>query len=86
MVTGKNENIFRCEFVDKVDILRNGICGSAVNVQILICFLTWRKNVNTAVFSIKTPATAGCHITVQLDRFILCKYTYNINATVGAVA
>ena len=22
----------------------------------------------------------------QLDRFILCKYTYNINATVGTVA
>ena len=85
MVTGKNENIFRIKFVDKVDILGNCICSSAVYIQILISFLTRRKNVNTTVFGIKTPAAAGCNITVQLDGFILCKYTYNINATVGTV-
>ena len=86
MVTGKNKNVFRIKFINEINILGDCICSSAIYIQILICFLTWRKNVNTAVFSIKTPATAGCHITVQLDRFILCKYTYNINATVGAVA
>ena len=86
MVTGKNENVFRIKFINEINILGDCICSSAIYIQILICFLTWRKNVNTAVFSIKTPASAGCHITVQLDRFILCKYTYNINATVGTVA
>ena len=85
MVTGKNENIFRIKFVDKVNVLGNCICSSTIYIQILISFLTWRKNVNTALFGIETPTAAGCYIAVQLDRFILCKYTYNINATVGTV-
>jgi len=85
MVAGKDEDIFRIKFIDKVDILGNCICSSAVYVQILICFLTWRKNVNAAVFGIKSPASAGCYIAVKLDRLILCKNTNNIYTTVGTV-
>ena len=66
MVTGKNENIFRIKFVDKVDILGDRICGSTIYIQILISFLTRRKNVNTAVFGIKSPASAGCYIACLL--------------------
>ena len=64
VVTGKDQKIFRILGIDEIDILRNGICSSSVYIQIYICFLTWRKYINTAVLGIKPPASAGCYITV----------------------
>ena len=85
MISGKNQNIFRIKFIDEIDILGNRICGSTIYIQIFVSLFTGRKNIDTTVFGIQTPTSAGCNIAVQLNGFILCKHTYYINTTIGTV-
>ena len=86
MVAGKNQHIFRLIIIHKVNILGDCIRRSSVHIQIRIRFLTGRKNKNTAVAGIQSPASSACHITVQKNRFILCQYTYHIDSAVCTVA
>ena len=85
MVTGKNQKIFRCERIDKIDILGNSVCSSAVNVKTCVCFFTWRQYIYAAVLGIQTPTSSGCYIAVQENRLILGQNTYYINSTVCTV-
>ena len=65
MVAGEDQNIIRIILIDEVNILRNGICRSAVNVQIGICLFAGRQYIDTAVTSIKAPVLATCYIGIQ---------------------
>ncbi len=70
MVTRKNQQIFRCIGINKVNVLRNSIRSSSVYVQVCICFFPWWQNIYAAVFGIQTPSSScGC-ITVQQDGFV----------------
>ena len=65
MVAGKDKEVFRRVGINKVDILGNRVCCSAVNIQIGVSLLTGRKYIDTAVFCVQTPAASGCNVTVQ---------------------
>ncbi len=65
MVAGEDQNIIRIILIDEVNILRNGICRSAVNVQIGICLFAGRQYIDTAVTSIKAPVLTTCYIGIQ---------------------
>ena len=86
MVAGKDQDIFRRILINKIDILRNSVCRTPVYVKVGVCFLTGRKYENAAFSCVKTPASACSHITVQKHRFILGKYAYDVDPTVGTVA
>src|SRR5699024_12009718 len=55
MVAGKDQKVIGTVIVNKVNVLGNSICGSAVNIQIGICFFTGRQNKNTAVLRVQSP-------------------------------
>ena len=85
MVTRKNQQIFRCIGINKVNVLRNSIRSSSVYVQVCICFFPWWQNIYAAVFGIQTPSSScGC-ITVQQDGFVLSQYADYIDSTVCTV-
>ena len=65
VVSGKDKNIFRIIVVNKINVLRNSICSSTINIQISVCFLTWWKYINTTVFCIQTPTSSCSNITIQ---------------------
>ena len=67
MISGKNQQILRAVVVDKVDVLGNGVCGSAVDIQISVRFFTGREYKYAAVFCVQSPAPSGCNIAVQQD-------------------
>ena len=85
MVAGKDQKVIGTVIVNKVNVLGNSICGSAVNIQIGICFLPGRQNKNTAVLRVQSPTSSDGYIAVQKDGFILCEYADNIDTAVGAV-
>src|SRR5699024_4108499 len=85
MVAGKDQKVIGTVIVNKVNVLGNSICGSAVNIQIGICFFTGRQNKNTAVLRVQSPTSSDGYIAVQKDGFILCEYADNIDTAVGAV-
>ena len=85
MVTGEYEQIFRIILVDKVNVLGNGVCCSAIDIETCIGFFTRRKYEDAAVTAVQTPVAGSGNIGVQLNRFILCKDTDNIDTAVRTV-
>ena len=85
MVSGEYEKIFRRICIDEIDILRDRIGGSAVDIEVYIRFFARWKYIDAAVFRVQSPAAPGCDVAVQKNGFVLCQYADNIDSTVGAV-
>ena len=86
MVTGENQYILRIMGVDKIDVLRDRICRTAVDIKCRAIFFTRREHIDTAVAGIQSPALSGSRIRVQDDRLILRQHTDNIDVRIGTVA
>ena len=56
MVSGAYEKIFRRICIDEIDILRDRIGGSAVDIEVYIRFFARRKYIDAAVFRVQSPA------------------------------
>ena len=85
MVSGEYEKIFRRICIDEIDILRDRIGGSAVDIEVYIRFFARRKYIDAAVFRVQSPAASGCDVAVQKNGFVLCQYADNIDSAIGAV-
>lgn len=79
MVTRKNQQIFRCIGINKVNVLRNSIRSSSVYVQVCICFFPWWQNIYAAVFGIQTPSSScGCELFSRTDSYWVSTPTTSI--------
>ena len=86
VIAGEDKQIFGIIAVDKVDILRNGICCSAEHFEAGVSFLAGSENEDTAVLCVKAPQAALCDIAVEQNGFVLGQNTHYINSAVGTVA
>ena len=86
VVAGENQKVFRVVGVDEIDILRNCICCSTVNIEACVSLLTGCKNENTTVLGVKSPQTALRNIAVEQYGLILCQNTNYVNTAVCTVA
>ena len=78
MVARKNENVFGIISVDEIDVLINGVGCSLVPFRARY-LLIGRKNVNSAVGTVKIPCLSVADIVVKLKRLILGENTDSID-------
>ncbi len=84
MVTGKDKNVFGSQGIEPIDVLVNGVGGSAVPRRALLG-LFGRKDGSKGVNSVKTPVLAVTDVGGKFAGFVLGQDADVIDAGVGAV-
>ena len=72
MVAGEDQNIIRIILIDEVNILRNGICRSAVPVSVL-SGEGRREQEHPALLTSKVPPFGGAEVLIQTSGIELGK-------------
>ena len=84
MVAGKNGNIFGIIAINKIDVLINCVCGTFIPLSTLNLLIR-RKNMNSAVSTVKIPCRTVSDVIVELKRLILSENADRFNSGIDAV-
>ncbi len=84
VVAGQDQDIIRVIFINKIDVLIDGVCSAFVPFRTLRT-LVGGQCVDAAAHTVKIPGLAGADIGVERVRFILGEHAYRVNARVDAV-
>ena len=71
VVAGQNKNVFGSEFVDKLDVLVDGICCALVPLAFVFAHV-WGQNVHTTIIYVQVPALAVTNVRVEFQWLVLC--------------
>ena len=63
MVARKDKHVFAVVFIEKMNVLVNGVCGTLIPLAARFC-LIGRKSMDSAVGTVKVPRLAAADILV----------------------
>ena len=84
VVTGQNKHVVGIEFVDKFDVLVNGVCRTLVPLAFLFAHVG-RQDEHSAVVAVKVPRLSVADVSIEFQRLVLGKDTYCVYARLRAV-
>ena len=85
VIARQYQQIIRTVGVNEINILGNGICSSAIDIEALVCFFAGRQHEHATVLGIKTPASARCDVAVKKHGLILRQDTNYVDPAVRTV-
>ena len=85
VIARQYQQIIRTVGVNEINILGNGICSSAIDIEAFIGFFAGRQHEHATVLGIKTPASARCDVAVKKHGLILRQDTNYVDPAVRTV-